>query len=79
MKIRKVTGGYIVNERVLDEQVFFSLEEVLAYMLFEFEGRCPEFGGDSFGTVTVNRTHPDLGLSKTFTAEPFSIDEATGD
>ena len=80
MKIRKVTGGYIVeDESTLDEQIFLSLEEVFTYLLFKFEGRCPEFAGDSFGIVAINRTHLDLGLSKTFSAGSFDIDEATGD
>lgn len=73
MKIRQVTGGYIVVDEVA-EQIFFSLEKVFAHILFKFEGRCPKFGGDSFGIVTINRTHSNLDLSKTFTPGPFSID-----
>lgn len=57
MTIEKVENGYIVtsDSSWRERKVFETLDDVFEEMLMAFEGRCKNFGGASYGKVTIRR------------------------
>ena len=55
MRIEKVANGYTVTDRYGLTHVFHNIEEVFRHLLLHFEGRCENFGGQSYGKVIVEK------------------------
>jgi hypothetical protein len=56
MQIKKVDNGYIVTTGgafSFKERIHSDIESVFKDALLHFEGRCENFGGDSYGKVRV--------------------------
>lgn len=53
MKIRKVSNGYVITSGSTTETIHSTIEDVLAEVLFVFEGKSRHFGGKSFAEVHV--------------------------
>jgi hypothetical protein len=56
LRIDDADGGYVVyKDNLTKPRIFVKLEDVLAYALLHFEGRCEHFNGDKYGSVEIRR------------------------
>lgn len=56
--IRKVSNGYVVENNIGREFCFMTLDDALNFLLFAFEARNINAGGDSYGVVIILREDP---------------------
>lgn len=90
IKIDVIGNGYLLTFETGRQEAFPSLDETLARLLVQFEGRGPRFQGDNYGRVVVHRDAPSSsGLSIedagtvirncTFTNNVMSVDQEIED
>lgn len=64
VSIDKVDNGYVLTSQRtygVVTYVYEDIQDLLQAVLFELEGRSPNFGGDSFGLVMVQLEKPQGG------------------
>lgn len=58
MQIEKCFNGYIMIYPDGEKKISHDIKGVLENMLHYFEGKCPDYHGDSYGKVDVSYERP---------------------